>query len=148
MGKKSKQIGREKSNLIIDSNKTQISQEKKERIKARITELSDEQLESLFESGKITQSEYEAILEYRKKLKKRKTEKEKFEERIRCNNGIIQKIINIGRKFRRQDVEYQKYQEGLKNKDKILDRDERIRGNDGQKQMERTRGSRGRTHDR
>lgn len=148
MGKKSKQIGREKSNLIIDSNKTQISQEKKERIKARITELSDEQLENLFESGKITQSEYEAILEYRKKLKKRKTEKEKFEERIRCNNGIIQKIINIGRKFRRQDVEFQKYQEGLKNKDKILDRDERIRGNDGQKQMERTRGSRGRTHDR
>lgn len=147
MGKKSKQIGREKSNLIVESNKAPISQDKKEKIQARIAELSDEQLDKLFESGKITQSEYEAILEYRKKLKKKKTEKEKFEERIRCNNGIIQKIVNLGRKFRRQENEYNKYGESLRNKDKILDRDERIRSNDGQRQMERGRSS-GRTHDR
>lgn len=148
MGKKSKQIGREKRNLIVDSNKSQISQEKKEKIEARIAELSDEQLEKLFESGKITQSEYESILEYRKKLKKKKTEKEKFEERIRCNNSIIQKIVNLGRKFRRQEAEYEQYQENLRDKDKILDRDERMRSGSGQKQKERMRGSGGRTHDR
>ena len=148
MGKKSKQIGREKSNLIVDSSKSQLSQEKKEELRNRIMELSDEQLESLFEKGRISQTEYEAILQYRKKQKKKKTEKEKFEERIRCNNGIIQKIVNLGRKFRRQEYEYNKYGESIKNKDKILDRDERIRSNGGQRQMERGRGSSGRTHDR
>ena len=34
--------------------------------------LKVEKLEELFEKGKISQSEYEAILEYRKKLKKDK----------------------------------------------------------------------------
>lgn len=148
MGKKSKQIGREKRNLIVDSNSSQISDEKKEKFKAKLLEISDEQLEKLFETGKITQSEYEAILEYRKKLKKKKTEKEKFEERIRCNNGIIQKIVNLGRKFRRQEAMYEQYQDNLRNQDKILDRDERIRSGSGQKQIERSRGSKGRERDR
>lgn len=145
---KSKQIGREKKNLIVEVNKSQVSQEKREMIKARIAELSDEQIEKLFESGKISQSEYEAILDYRKKLKKKKTEKEKFEERIRCNNGIIQKIINIGRKFRRQEMQKQGEYNEL-DKDQELEREERLRTRgDGQKQMERGRSSGGRTHDR
>lgn len=142
---KAKQIGRN-NNLIVDSKKTvQANEIDKENIAARIAELSDEKLEELFSKGKISQSEYEAILAYRKKLKKKKTEKEKFEERIRCNNGIIQKIVNLGRKFRRQEVEYDQYQNSLRNKEKILNRDERLRGS-GQK--ERTRGKGERTHDR
>ena len=143
---KAKQIGKNKSDLLVDSSKkTQINQTEKENIQARIADLSDEKLEKLFEMGKITQSEYEAILEYKKKLKKKKTEKEKFEERIRCNNGIIQKIVNLGRKFRRQEIQQEEYQNSLRNKDKILDRDERLREG-GQK--ERSRGKSERTHDR
>ncbi len=143
---KAKQIGKNKSDLLVDSSKkTQINKAEKENIQARIADLSDEKLEKLFEMGKITQSEYEAILEYRKKLKKKKTEKEKFEERIRCNNGIIQKIVNLGRKFRRQEIQQEEYQNSLRNKDKILDRDERLREG-GQK--ERSRGKGERTHDR
>ena len=142
---KAKQIGRN-NNLIVDSKKTiQVNNAEKEVLKARIADLSDEKLEKLFEAGKITQSEYEAIIEYRKKLKKKKTEKEKFEERIRCNNGIIQKIVNLGRKFRRQEILQEEYQNSLRNKDKILDRDERLREG-GQK--ERSRGKGERTHDR
>ena len=142
---KAKQIGRN-NNLIVDSKKTiQVNTAEKEALKARIADLSDEKLEKLFEAGKITQSEYEAIIEYRKKLKKKKTEKEKFEERIRCNNGIIQKIVNLGRKFRRQEILQEEYQNSLRNKDKILDRDERLREG-GQK--ERSRGKGERTHDR
>lgn len=142
---KAKQIGRN-NNLIVDSKKTiQVNNAEKEALKARIADLSDEKLEELFEAGKITQSEYEAIIEYRKKLKKKKTEKEKFEERIRCNNGIIQKIVNLGRKFRRQEILQEEYQNSLRNKDKILDRDERLREG-GQK--ERSRGKGERTHDR
>lgn len=112
MGKKSKQIGKDNQ-----------SQEKKEKIKAKILELSDEEIEKLFEEGKITQSEYEAIINYRKQ-KKKKTDKEKFEERIRCNNGIIQKIITLGRKFRKQE---QAMQDLNLDKNKVLNRDERIR---------------------
>ena len=142
---KAKQIGRN-NNLIVDSKKNiQVNNAEKEALKARIADLSDEKLEKLFEAGKITQSEYEAIIEYRKKLKKKKTEKEKFEERIRCNNGIIQKIVNLGRKFRRQEILQEEYQNSLRNKDKILDRDERLREG-GQK--ERSRGKGERTHDR
>lgn len=142
---KSKQIGRN-NNLIVDSKKTvQVNNAEKEALKTRIEDLSDEKLEKLFETGKITQSEYEAIIAYRKKLKKKKTEKEKFEERIRCNNGIIQKIVNLGRKFRRQELHQEEYQNSLRNKDKILDRDERLRYG-GQK--ERSRGKGERTHDR
>ena len=141
---KSKQIGR--NNLIVDSKKSiKVNEVEKETLQSRIAELSDEKLEKLFETGKITQSEYEAILEYRKKLKKKKSEKEKFEERIRCNNGIIQKIVNLGRKFRRQELHQEEYQNSLRNKDKILDRDERLREG-GQK--ERSRGKGERTHDR
>ena len=142
---KAKQIGRN-NNLIVDSKKTmQVNNAEKEVLKARIADLSDEKLEKLFDAGKITQCEYEAIIEYRKKLKKKKTEKEKFEERIRCNNGIIQKIVNLGRKFRRQEILQEEYQNSLRNKDKILDRDERLREG-GQK--ERSRGKGERTHDR
>lgn len=112
MGKKSKQIGKDNQ-----------TQEKKEMIKSKILELSDEEIEKLFEDGKITQNEYEAIINYRKQ-KKKKTDKEKFEERIRCNNSIIQKIITLGRKFKKQE---QAMQDLNLDKDKVLNRDERIR---------------------
>ncbi len=116
MGKKSKQIGRENKKRVI------VSQEKREKIKEKILEMTDEQIEKLFENGKITQTEYETILGYRKS-KRKKTDKEKFEERIRCNNGLVQKIIALGRKFRKQEV---KREERL-NHDKVLEREERIR---------------------
>ena len=152
MGKKSKQIGGENRKLIVDSKIDLGSKATSEKFQAKIAELSDEQLEKLFESGKINQSEYELILEYRKKLKKKKTDKEKFEERIRCNNGIIQKIVNLGRKFRKQENEYKKYQESLKNnqlEDLDLQKEERIRSKgNGERQIERSHGSKGRTHDR
>jgi len=55
--------------------------------------------------GKIDQAEYEYILSFRKKKKARKkSDKEKFEERIRCNNNVIQKVIRLGRKFRLQEI--------------------------------------------
>lgn len=109
MGKRaSKNFGNKKSNLIVDK-KIQDNDEKKKKVEDKILELSDDEIEKLFEDGKINQLEYEYILDYRKKLKdKNKTQKEKFEERIRCNNTIINKIIQLGRKFRSQENIYKK----------------------------------------
>lgn len=126
MGKKSKQIGMENKKQIA------LSQEKQNQIKEKILELTDEQIDKLFEKGKITQSEYEAILNYRKS-KKKKTEKEKFEERVRCNNGIIQRIIALGKKFKKQE----KRREERLNQEMVLEREERIRTKSKEKTRER-----------
>ena len=44
-------------------------------------------------------------MNFRKKQKsKKKSEQEKFEERIRCDNTIISKIVNLGRKYRVEEL--------------------------------------------
>lgn len=40
----------------------------------------------------------------KKQKSKKKSEKEKFEERIRCDNSIIAKIVNLGRRYRVEDL--------------------------------------------
>lgn len=98
MGKKaSKKIGR--NNLIV--NKTKVKNQNEEKLLA----LSDDELEKLFEEGKITQSEYEYIL--KKKKSKKKSGQNKFEERIRCDKSIIDKIVKLGQKFRREELKMQ-----------------------------------------
>lgn len=126
MGKKSKRIGMENKKQFS------LSQEKQNIIKEKILELTDEQIDKLFEKGKITQLEYETILNYRKS-KKKKTDKEKFEERVRCNNGIIQKIVSLGRKFKMQE----KHKKERLNPEKVLEKEERIRTKTKEKIRER-----------
>lgn len=99
-------ISKNKSNKLKskESNVEQ-SEEKRKLLEEKLLELTDEELEALFEMGKIDQAEYEYILSFRKKKKARKkSDKEKFEERIRCNNSVIQKVVNLGRKFRLQEI--------------------------------------------
>ena len=75
------------------------------KLQDKLLELEDSEIEALFEAGRITQDEYEYILDFRKKQKTRKkSQKEQFEERIRCDNTIISKIVNLGRRFRVEDL--------------------------------------------
>ena len=68
---------------------------KEELLEEKILELSDSEIEALFESGKIDQNEYEYILDFRKNAKnKKKSKQEQFEARIRCDNAIIEKKTN------------------------------------------------------
>ena len=99
LGKKDKK----ESNLIIESKKS--TSNKKSNLQDKLLELEDSEIEALFEAGRITQDEYEYILNFRKNKKARKkSEKEKFEERIRCDNIIIQKVVDLGRKFRIENL--------------------------------------------
>ena len=99
----SRKIGK-KNNLIVESNKTS-SNEGSTKLQDKLLELDDSEIEALFEAGRITQDEYEYILNFRKKRKARKkSKKEQFEERIRCDNNIISKVVNLGRRFRVEDL--------------------------------------------
>lgn len=103
-GKKEK-----KNNLIVESKKT-VSYDKNKKLQDKLLEMEDSELEALFEAGRITQNEYEYILDFRKRKKKR--QKDLFEERIRCNNTIIEKVIELGRKFRIENLlEHGKFEE-------------------------------------
>lgn len=102
--KASKRFGK-KSNLIVESNKKQKNDDKDKKLQDKLLELEDSEIEALFEAGRITQEEYEYILNFRKKKKARKkSQQEQFEERIRCDNTIISKIVNLGRKFRVEEL--------------------------------------------
>lgn len=102
--KASKRFGKQ-NNLIVESKKNKTNDDKNEKLQDKLLELEDSEIEALFEAGRITQDEYEYILEVRKKKKARKkNQKEQFEERIRCDNTIISKIINLGRRFRVEDL--------------------------------------------
>lgn len=102
--KASKKVNK-KSNLIIESKKSNKTSDKTKKLLDKLLELEDSELEALFESGRITQEEYEYIIDYKKKKKsKKRNQKEQFEERIRCDNTIIEKIVNLGRKFRIEDL--------------------------------------------
>lgn len=107
LGKKaSRMISKNKSNnLKSNKSNSNQSEEKRKQLEEKLLELTDKELEALFEMRKIDQTEYEYILAFRKKQKARKkSDKEKFEERIRCNNSVIQKVVNLGRKFRLQEI--------------------------------------------
>ena len=94
-----------KKGLIVESNKGKNSKDADKKLQDKLLELEDSEIEALFEAGRITQEEYEYILDFRKKQKARKkSQKEQFEERIRCNNTIIAKIVNLGRRFRVEDL--------------------------------------------
>ena len=100
----SKKVGR-KNNLIIESNQSNNANPKSMKLQDKLLELEDSEIEALFEAGRITQDEYEYILKLRKKKKARKkSEKEQFEERIRCDDTVISKIIHLGRRFRIEDL--------------------------------------------
>ena len=99
----SRKIGK-KNNLIVESNKAS-SNESSTKLQDKLLELDDSEIEALFEAGRITQEEYEYILNFRKKKKaQKKSKKEQFEERIRCDNNIISKVVNLGRRFRVEDL--------------------------------------------
>ena len=102
-----------------------------------------------------------------KKLKnKNKSQQEKFEERIRCNNTIIQKIVDLGKKFRKQELEIKQEKDNLaklkrqimeemeeeqdiEKGERLRDRKERLRQKERQieQKLDRTSG-RGRQRDR
>lgn len=87
------------------NNKQEKPKSKEELLEEKILELSDEEIEALFENGKIDQNEYEYILDFRKRAKnKKKSKQEQFEARIRCDNVIIEKVLQLGRIFRVQDL--------------------------------------------
>ena len=156
----SRKIGK-KNNLIVESNKTS-SNEGSTKLQDKLLELDDSEIEALFEAGRITQDEYEYILNFRKKRKARKkSKKEQFEERIRCDNNIISKVVNLGRRFRVEDLlrrgkfeearkadinkeffdEEQEYQSDQRVRDR--NKEERLK----QKYMERNSRGRGRERD-
>ena len=104
MIKKKNKKAENKSNTIVESKKTELNK-KEVKLQDKLLELEDSEIEALFEAGRITQDEFEYIIEFRKKKKARKkSQQEKFEERIRCDNTIIEKVINLGRKFRIQEL--------------------------------------------
>lgn len=157
-GKKKKD---KKPNLIVESPKTS---SKEEKLVETLLELSDSEIEALFEAGRITQDEFEYILDFRKKNKKskNKSQKEQFEERIRCDNSVIEKVVNLGRRFRVEDLlAHGKFEEAKKadvNKEfseEIEDQEMEIGARDKhkeerlrQKYLERTSRGRGRERDR
>jgi len=171
MGKKaSKKIGVKKKKSYIESPKQspyEIEKNKKE-FEEKLLNLSDEEIERLFEEGKINQEEYEYILGLKKKKKQRaKSQKEKFEERIRCNNTIIEKVISLGKKFRRQELDASKKRKEQDTINKLLlemeeneidepdiERGERLRDNNSRmrqrerENLSRNRGGRDRERDR
>ena len=155
-----------KSGFIVDSKKIKAnSKENEQKLQEKLLELEDAEIEALFEAGRITQEEYEYILAFRKKKKERKkSQQDKFEERIRCDNTIISKVINLGRRFRvedllahgkfeeakkadvnreffKEEIDEQKYEIGERTRDK--QKEERLK----QKYIDRDSGGRGRERD-
>ena len=122
MKKSSKRI----QNSSSKGNKLTSEQEK--RLQEKLAELSEEEIEKLFELGKIDQFEFETIMML-KKRKKKKTQKEKFEERIRCDKTIIDKIINLGKIFRKRenDIKRQNALDSMIQQEEDLEREERLR---------------------
>ena len=156
----SRKIGK-KNNLIVESNKTS-SNEGSTKLQDKLLELDDSEIEALFEAGRITQDEYEYILNFRKKRKARKkSKKEQFGERIRCDNNIISKVVNLGRRFRVEDLLRRgKFEEARKadinkeffDEEQEYQLDQRVRDRNKeerlkQKYMERNSRGRGRERD-
>ena len=106
----------------------------KKRIKKiKTTEDLDALEEELIEIGVIDEEALQKI-EKLKKKKRRKSEKELFEERVRCNLEIINRTIIAGRQFKQKERE-RKDEEILQNRD---DREAR-EGGRGHEREERMR---------
>jgi len=103
--KASKLFGKNKKPETIVESKKSKSNSKEQKLQDKLLNLETSEIEALFEAGRISQEEYDYILDLKKKQKSRKkSEKEKFEERIRCDNTAITKIVNLGRRFRVEDL--------------------------------------------
>ncbi len=111
-----------------NSKHNKLTSEQEAKLEEKLAELSEEEIEKLFELGKIDQIEFEAIMML-KKRKKKKTQKEKFEERIRCDQTIIDKIVNLGRIFRMKEnnVKRQNALDSMIQQEEDLEREERVR---------------------
>jgi hypothetical protein len=163
MGKKaSRKIGNKKTSIF--NRKTSVTDEEKNvQLENKLLELSDEEIENLYNNGKIDQNEYEYILNFRKKKKeKKKSDKEKFEERIRCSDTIIQKVVELGRKFRIQEMFRKQESEENRRKNALLDqlhsigiegeeqdieREERLRSRNDGSRSKNERGRNSKTRD-
>lgn len=141
-----KDIKREVSNSII--NKIQRKKKSKEElrklkeVKKRIKEIeSTQEFESV-----ISELEAEEIIDKKyfeklKKKKKRKLEKQSFEDRIKCDADTLRRITNILRNFKEQE-------RNKEEKEQILNRDDRLReGGAKEKEKEKNKSREERTRD-
>lgn len=102
---------------------------KKKIRKIKTMEDLDALEDELIAIGVIDKQELERIEKLRNK-KRRKSQKENFEERVRCNLEIINRTILVGKQFKMQEKQRAKDEERIPNKE------ERTR-NGGAKQRDR-----------
>lgn len=108
-------------------------QQLEKEIEELISKLSNEDIAELENIGELNEKEIEYI---KRKKRKRKSKKEIFEARIRCDEETINRIIQVGKKFaanRKQEKIAEKHrEERTKNDDrtrgsgKVKQRGERI----------------------
>lgn len=98
----------------------------KKKIKKIKTTQEFESVISELEADEIVDSKY---FEKLKKKKKRKLDKQSFEDRIKCDAETLQRLADVGRRFKEQARRKEE-------KDLILNRDEREREG-GAKEKER-----------
>ncbi len=98
----------------------------KKKLKKIETTKEFEEVISELEADEIVDSKY---FEKLKKKKKRKLERQSFEDRIKCDNETLNRIANVLRNFKEQARQKEE-------KDLILNRDERER-NGGAKEKEK-----------
>ncbi len=98
----------------------------KKKIKKIETPKEFEEVISELEADEIVDVKY---FEKLKKKKKRKLERQSFEDRIKCDNETLNRIANVLRNFKEQARQKEE-------KDLILNRDERER-NGGAKEKEK-----------
>lgn len=103
---------------------------KKKIKKTKTIEELDDLEEDLIEIGVIEEGELEKIKEAKKKKKKKMTQREMFEERIRCNLEIINRTIMVGKQFKKQ-------QRIRQEEEKLQNRDERDSSRNGVKVKEK-----------
>jgi len=89
---------------------------KKKIRKIKTMEDLDALEDELIAIGVIDKQELEKIEKLRNK-KRRKTQKENFEERVRCNLEIINRTILVGKQFKMQEKQRAKDEERIQNKE-------------------------------
>lgn len=108
----------------------------KKKIKKIETPKEFEEVISELEADEIVDSKY---FEKLKKKKKRKLERQSFEDRIKCDNETLNRIANVLKNFKEQARQKEE-------KDLILNRDERER-NGGAKEKEKNKAREERTRE-
>lgn len=94
----------------------QLKEIKKKIRKIKTMEDLDALEDELIAIGVIDRQELEKIEKLRNK-KRRKTQKENFEERVRCNLEIINRTILVGKQFKMQEKQRAKDEERIQNKE-------------------------------